>query len=492
MADTTPYSTARQFMGTLPTWLTEADAERITAYKLYEDMYWNMPYTYELVYRGTENQAIYLPAPKTIIEATNRFLAVGWDFAVDPAVGTPADQELVKLTLTRLFKREQMWTKFATQKRFGLIRGDAVWHFLADPTKPEGSRISIYEVDPASYFPIYETDNLDKRIGCHLVDTILDDAGKAVIRRQTYRKVPETGRITTETTLWEVGKWDDREGSGQELKQVGIVAPLTELDPRITQIPVYHIRNFRTPGDPFGSSELRGLERISAAVNQAISDEELALALEGLGQYVTTSGPPTDADGNETTWQMGPGRVVEIDPESDFKRINGVSSVTANLDHIQFLLGQMKQGAGVPEIAAGSVDVAIAESGIALYLQLAPLLAKNAEKEQEMLSVYDHMLYDLTTMWLPTYEGVTASEIEIVSTVDDPMPVNRQAKIDELLQLFGAGVISAEYLRQELVELGYDFPAEMGEQIVAEKEALTKATNWDPFASRVASELTSE
>lgn len=486
-----------QLVGTLPSWLGPADAERISAYQLYEDMYWNAPNTYKIMQRGSDVSPIYIPSARVIIDATNRFLAKEWDYVIDPRVGTPADRDAVNAALMQLFKRELVWTKFATQKRYGLIRGDAVWHIIADPIKPAGRRISMYEVDPASYFPIYAEDDLDRLIGCHLVDQVEYDK-TIVIRRQTYRKDILTGVITTELALYESAAWDDRDSSpyvagfsgvaSPKLKLLKQLVPVTPLDPRITSLPVYHIKNARTPASPFGSSELRGLERIAVAVNQGISDQELSLAMDGIGLYATTSGPPVDENGDETNWILGPGRVVEHDADTTFARVTGVSSLPA-LEHIQFLLKQQRLAAGVPDIAAGNVDVTVAESGIALQLQLAPLIAKNAEKEQEMLGVYDHMLHDIVYAWLPTFEAINAGEVSVASIVGDPMPVNHEARVTELLALVSAGIVSAGYARQKLTEYGYDFPEDMGVDVVQETQALAEARNYDPFMSRVASEL---
>lgn len=69
----------------------------------------------------------------------------------------------------KLFKRETMYAKFASQLRYCLIRGDAVWHFTADPNKPAGKRISIHELDPATYFPIHDEDDPEKLIGVHTI-----------------------------------------------------------------------------------------------------------------------------------------------------------------------------------------------------------------------------------------------------------------------------------------------------------------------------------
>lgn len=489
------YETILPLIGTaLPSWVGNTnDAARVAAYLKYEDMYWNTPETFALVQRGTDKPVIYIPSARIIVEATNRFLAKSWDFSVDPTVGTPNDQTLVSSMIRRLFKRELMWAKFATQKRYGLIRGDQVWHILANPLKKLGSRISINELDPGSYFPIHDPDNLERIIGCHLVDQVLMDDLKTIAnRRQTYRKDPLTGGITTELALFELGKWDDRDPvqvKATPPKLLQQLIPVTPLDPRITTIPVYHIKNSRTPGDPFGSSEMRGLETIAAAINQAVTDEDLALALQGLGLYWTTSGPPVDKDGNETNWRLGPGQVVEIDAESTFNRVTGVSGLPA-LQHIGYLAGAMQQASGVSDVAAGRVNVQVAESGIALYLELAPIIAKNAEKESEMLGVHDHMLYDLVQMWFPVYEGLPAeTAVEVVSVVDDPMPVDRDARIKEILSLVAASIISSAYAREELTKLGYEFPAEMGVDIVQEKTALSAAMFPDPYQSRAEQEI---
>lgn len=488
--DLTQWSTVAPLMGVLPSWLGKEDAERIEAYRIYEQMYDNVPDTYQLAQRGSDSQPIYIPAPKIIVEATNRFLATGWQYMVNPRIGTPQDQSLVTNALAQLFKRELFYAKFSTQKRYCLIRGDAVWHFVGDPLKPEGRRISIYEVDPASYFPIYDVENLERIVGCHLVDRVKvgDDN---LVRRQTYRKDPERGTITSETTLWEEGKWDDRNLVAADLSQKGVITPLFELPPSITSLPVYHIKNSRIPGAPFGGSELKGIERLAAAVNQAISDEELSLALDGIGVYATTSGPPTDASGAEVNWRLGPGRVAELGDQADkFWRVTGVGSVAPYLDHVRFIMGTMQQSAAVPDVAAGNVDVSVAESGIALYLQLAPILAKNAEKEQEMLGVYDHMLYDLVQMWLPSYEGTPAGiATEVVSIIDDPMPVNREVRVQEIMALVAAKIVSIEYAREELSKFGYRFPDNMGETVVAETTALASAETGDVFGSRAADEL---
>jgi hypothetical protein len=100
------------------------------------------------------------------------------------------------------------------------------------------------------------------------------------------------------------------------------------------------------------------------------------------------------------------------------------------------------------------------------------------------------MLYDLSTMWMPAYEQTNFGSAVPVSVVDDPLPINRKATIDEILALVEKGFITIEYGRQLLSEkLGYEFPASMGEAVVTEMEALAKARNADPFLDRLGREL---
>jgi hypothetical protein len=501
MVDLTPYSSVKPLMGPLDSWLTAEDAERIMAYQVYEGIYRNVPQSFKLVQRGDEQNPIYIPSAKTIIEAKNRYLAKRWTYAMSPGVGSDGDRKALDLALQVLFRREQIWTKFATQKRYGLIRGDQVWHVVGDEEKEQGRRLSVYEVDPASYFPIFDPWNPDKIYGVHLVDPVANAAGKTVIKRQTYRK-EDNGVISYELSWWESGAWDDRDDTivlkkvgGKDIPEGDSNKPVSfDLPSEITAIPVYHIKNNRTPGQPYGNSELAGLETLIQGVNQTISDEDLTLAMQGLGLYWTNSGPPVDENGDETNWKFGPGWVLEIDAESTFGRVGGVNAVTPMLEHIGKLEQAMRESAGVPDIAIGSVDVQTAESGIALAFKMGPILAGNEEKEGEILAVTDNMLFDIVTMWMPAFEGFT-TVARAVSIVDDPLPVNRVAILKEVTDMLATEppMISVEYARTIIQEkLGYDFPLEMANAVVTEAAAIAAARNVDPFAARAAGELEEE
>lgn len=489
-----PYASAKPYFsaGGAPGWVvSDEDKSRLQSYALYENIYWTAPQTFKVLQRGTDSAPIYLPTARKIIEACNRFLAVDFNYLVE------GNDDALSVLIASLFKREKFFTKFATQKRYGLIRGDAMWHLVADPLKPDGERLSLFELDPSNYFPIMDLDNPEKRIGCYLVDIITDPAdpnqSKKVARVQTYRKVQDSPSgpvtITSEMSYYEPAGWDARTLKPKDIKLLKVVKPVFALPPEITSIPVYGFPNTRIPGPrPFGYSEILGIERVFAAVNQSISDEELSLAMAGLGVFWTTAGPPKDVNGRIVPWDIGPARMIEVGANSKIERLAGITSVAPMIDHMNFMIDETQGSIGIPDIAAGKVDVTVAESGISLQLQLSPLLAKNAEKEGVLVEEYDQMFYDIVHAWFPAYEGTTsAPEVNVVSVTGDPMPKNRKADIQEVTDLVAAGLLSKQEGRKILkAKFGYDI-AEDVTQLLA--EAGEFATVSDPFAARAAADL---
>lgn len=477
---TTPYSTVTPLIGVQPSWVPALEAERVASYLVYEDIYWNNPDTFKLTARGTEDKPIYVPTGRTIIDTTNRYVGAGFDFFVDPLIGTPEDQALATKAFTTLFRREKIKSKYAMNKRFGLIRGDWIWHIIADPAKPPGTRLSVLAVNPGSWFPVYADDDLNRLVKVHLADQYLTLDNKERVKRLTYERL-DNGQIQVSEGIFEVKDWH------LSTKPETVTIPPTLLDPRITAFPVYHIKNFEEPQNPYGSSELRGLERIMAAVNQAMSDQELSLALQGLGMYATDGAGPVDEDGNDVPWELGPGKVIEN--AIGFKRVDGISSIQPSADHIGMLINFLKEASAASDAAIGKVDVQVAESGIALALQLGPMLTKAEEKDLEIIDVHTQFFYDLKT-WYAVYEGVVFLDAEVVPVLGDKMPRNRDKEIQNVIEMVAAKVMSAQTGRKRLEMLGIHF--EQNEAtIIAQEAALNAeaATPTDPLAERVAAEL---
>jgi hypothetical protein len=462
----TPYSTIAPFFGSAkPAWVPPLEQERIASYQMYEEIYWNHPETFSLVARGAENQSIYVPSARTIVDATDRYTGNGLNFQVSPGVGTPADVLEAQLAFSTLFKRERFFSIFQAQKLYGIIRGDSIWHITADENKLPGERISLRTVDPASYFPVYDDDNLDRIIKIHLAEQFVDPEGnKVFVRRQTYER-DDAGNIVSTLAVFELKDWEL-----DTTRPVRVIAGPTTLPPDITAFPVYHIKNFEEPGNPFGSSEIRGFERIMAAVNQSVSDEDIALALEGLGIYTTDMGRPVDDEGNPVSWILGPGRVLEN--AGDFKRVNGIGSVAPYGDHIERLIRFLREASSTSDSTIGRVNVQVAESGIALALEMSPMLAKAGKKDVSILDTLAQMFYGLQR-WMKVFDSVDVTACEILPTLGEKLPVNRTALIKDLAALVSTEppIMSTQTAREILAKNGVEFAPDEADRIAAQMDA---------------------
>jgi len=512
---TTPYSTASPYTsGSLADWVDEYSAQRLAAYSLYDDLYYNAPGTYKLLLRGSDDAPVYVPTAKRLINTFARYVGRNWGFSVlpalDPATGAvPVDSDgapvigpeelLAMSTFSDLFTRENMLGKFESGNRECLRRGDWVWYLSADPDKAEGSRISVESIDPSTYFPLTSDANINRLSGAMIVEQyVLDDDETVVVKVQRWLKpihpdhpgyVPDGPASATEIaydcTAYEVDSWSDPD----ERVQVAVPwAVALEILPGILTVPLYHIRNAHTSGDPFGRSELSGVESLFVAINQAATDEDFALAMAGLGMYETDSGAPVDQDGNPTDWVLGPNRVVEVGNGKHFKRVPGVSSVDPSQSHIAYLEESAYGASGINEIALGSRG-SVTESGIALSIRMQPLFDEADSRDKEINSVLSQMFHDLKT-WFSVYEGVNLGEVRIISTTDttDRIPFDRKARWEELVNGYSAGIFALDFVHKILVEdFGYDLaPADLAAALESQAKRAEQA---DPYASRAAGEL---
>jgi hypothetical protein len=239
------------------------------------------------------------------------------------------------------------------------------------------------------------------------------------------------------------------------------------------------------------------------AINQSLTDEDATMVFQGLGMYVTSAAPPQDAEGNTTDWSIGPMQIIEIGQDQRFDRVTGVSDVSPYQNHMNYIDEKgLSEASGTPQIAIGRVDVSVAESGISLQLQLMPLLAQNAEKEEELLVVLDQMFYDITTMWLPAYEpekfgnAEVMQEMSVVCIFDDPMPKNRDAQVQETLLLVTSNLILTTMAISKLRSLGWEYPAfdpvtgePLTDEMIAQMLTAQSAANaaaLDPFSASMA------
>jgi hypothetical protein len=500
------YKTTADLKRPVPSHVTNKDdVERIRAYGTYEDIWNNVPEAFAELLRKEDDPIArrYVPLVREIIESTNRYLAQDMETIWEtlPGATDPSDDQMKEWRgrLAAFWAREEVGIKFLSSKRWLLIKGDGLMHLTGDPSKAEGSRVRLTEIEPEQYFPIWDPRDGERVAGCYLVSVVQDDEDEDIIQRIEYRKIATVeessefatpiGNIFYRLGFFEMDGWDDREPD-DELKPVdppSWAAPMEgapdpfagfPLAPAITTLPVYHLRNRRRGGKAgrFGTSEIQGLESVFAGVIQNATDEDTAVALTGLGVYWTDSGKSRDRDGNEIDWEIGPASVAELEKDGKFGRVPGVGSVQPIQDHISYLTSSARGANAAPAVAAGRVDSAVNLSGVALRIQFMPTLAANAEREEELASVWTHLLYDLMTMWFPTYEGWAPLPLQPGVVFGDPLPPDRTAVITEVTTLVASGIVTKEWAAEYLAEtLGYKFPDNMVADAAAEQQATLDA-----------------
>lgn len=458
--DFTPYSTLRGMLGPLPGWVPEEDRERLAAYAKYDELYWNDSRGFSLrVLEG--EKPIYIPNARTIVDTTSHYLLKGLSITC-----SDSDAKL-KTALNAFLDREMFYSRFHTAKHSGVARGDFVLHLTANPNKPEGSRISLNSVEPSQCFPIYDEDDPDRLVGCHIVAIWLSPENEEMVKKLTYRLVEEgeTRKISREEGIYKMEpKW-----YGPEPELVKQTIPLGFLDDRITTIPVYWFKNIDWESWPYGASELKGFEAILQAISQGSTDVQGALSLEGLGVYATDGGRPVDEAGVETDWEVAPGKVMEVPSGSYFRRVEGVGSITPATDQINYLESKLREAGGLSDVALGRVDVQTAQSGIALAIKFLPTLAKIEERDTAGVGRLKQLFYDWK-IWHEVFEFEVLTG-DITVEIGEKLPQNRTERINELNNMMDRKIISRKYYRDEMKKLGYEFPDDIEKQIDDELKA---------------------
>ena len=450
-------------------WVPSEDYERIRAYAKYDQMYWNDQQQYALRVLDGEDP-IYVPNARTIVDATSHYLLK--DLTLTTSDST------TKMRLEEFLIREAFYARFAVAKHTGVARGDFCFHLTANPAKPQFTRISLNSVHPGYVFPVWDNASPDKMIACHLVEplVVINDQGypETRVRKLTYRLVEAAGqkRVFRVEGIYRTSPtWFSQKADAESLVETTIPPGL--LDASINTIPVYWFKNLPWDGQDYGSSDLRGIETILKAISQGTTDTQGALSLEGLGVYATDGGRPVDEQGNEVDWEISPGKVMEVPPNSKFWRVQGVGTITPMKEQLERLEKKFRESSGLTAIALGGGDQPVSTSGISLAIQFSPTLAKLEERDVFGLARLRQLFYDWRT-WHRAFEQESLAG-EIIPSIGAKLPINRVELLNELNNMLDRHVISTRYYRQEMEKLGYVFPVSIEADILDDVELAAKA-----------------
>ncbi len=484
----------------MPTWLPAEDGMRIAAYRFYNTLYWNDYGEFQLTIRGDEDFPVYVPSARRIINTFSRYSARACKYSV--TAGSTGERDEAILQLDTLFRRERFWTMFHAEKKRGSIRGDWVWMISGDASRMgTGRALSISAVDPEKYFVLSNPEDKSDKWGCAIIQLVtIGEKDYVSVQRwlkpahpehPNYTPPPTGGEsgsagsgelvaIAYESVLLEQENWDDP----QKRKIFRVNRPLALLD-GITALPLYHIRTNVDDSEPYGVSDLRGIERIFLAINQTATDQDVAIAMAGLGMYVADSSP-VDSTGAITNWVLGPKRVVEVPQDGTFQRVTGVSSVEPTISHMDWLQAQSESLFGINDIALGDAEVAVAESGIALALRMGPLLDATADRDREIGDVLTNFFFDLK-QWLLIYERVNLPTAEILPVFPDKLPVDIDKRLEQYINLATNGIVDQQWVLEQLQILGVDVdPAEILARMAA--ASATELPSGDEDGDRLGTE----
>ena len=389
-------------------------------------------------------------------------------------------------------EREEFYSRFHIAKHGGCIRGDFCFHMTADPNKPAGKRISLNSVHPGKVVRKFDDDNGDHVTEAWICEpyTDPDNEEQNLVRRLHYWY--EEGSVSTNTGdpdepvppdlelaqegqmryVWSEEEilvndntlWSDDEDVYQVLNSPG------RLPEEINHIPIFWFKNIAMDGQPYGSSDLRGLERLFRGVSQQVTDLNIAMALDGLGQYVTDAPPPANPDGSESTWTIEPGQVQQVPNGNFFKRVEGVGSVQPMLDTIGYAENQINQAAGLSAVSMGDVPPATANDPMALAINFMPTLSKIQERDNIGVAKVKHIFW-MWTLFREAYENKTwPAKLKILVQIGEKLPQDRTARVNELNNMLDRDIISRAYYRQEMTLLGYEFPDDIQEQVEEDRE----------------------
>lgn len=470
-----------------PNWLPDDDAQRAATYDSLEGVYWSEDWSYTLRVIVTE-QPVYTPNPRIVVDTISHYLLKGLTIGVeDPEKNKQEAQDLEDF-----LDREMFYPRFHTAKLGGCIHGDFVLHMTADPDKPAGKRISLCSVHPGKVVRKFDDDD-----GEHVTEAWIcepyqdpDNKDEPLIRRLHYWYVQ--GSVSTDSD-----EPDDIPADAPQMTQDGVLRyvwseelilrnneklwtdeeevyqtlnPEGQLPEEINHIPIFWFKNIAMDGQPFGSSDLRGLERMFRGVSQQHTDLNVAMALDGLGLYATDAPPPATASGTEGTWTIEPGQVQQVPNGNFFKRVEGIGSVQPMIDTIKYAEEKINQAAGLSEVALGAVAPAMASNPMALAVNFMPTLSKVEERDHFGLAKLKHVFW-MWTMFREAYESkVWPAKLKVTVQIGEKLPQDRTARINELNNMLDRDIISKAFYRQEMEKLGYQFPDDIQDQIDEERE----------------------
>ncbi|MET8679984.1 hypothetical protein ABZW18_20970 [Streptomyces sp. NPDC004647] len=386
--------------------------------------------------------------------------------------------------LRKWAEKELLTLRIQQAERAAVLLGDSV---LVLAWNPEKQRPTLRVYDPGFFFPQWEDEDSDFPTRVHLAWELPEDPDglKARVRRVTYELGPisegdeslvreypwEPGRPSNMTCYLTDAEWlleDLKRGETLERlpmdKAAFRVRPdgteLNRLDLMIDFVPVVHITNtIPDGGEHWGRSAiarvLQGLDELAAtdsdgsAASATTGTPIIGLAGARLPVNRVTGKPEQLKVEAGAVWQLGDsGRMDALDTSPQ------LAELRARVEH---LLDRIASNSRVTAAGLGTLDASEVPSGYALKLALGPLdalvgaMRLAREHKYRLLFKFVQRLCQAGRA-----EGWTAGESFPARLSWAPhTPTDRAAVLEEVVQAYGAGVLSLETAVAMLMDAGY-------------------------------------
>lgn len=336
--------------------LSQEDAARLAGYRVYLDFYNGAQW--EGLPAPNERRMTFNYARVFANKAASYLMGKGVGFAVDAPDGSGEEgreaAQHAEALLEACYRRNSLALVDLDTAVDSAVLGDGVFKVTWDAAEGE---VSVAAVDPASITCVRAADDYRRLLAVRQSYVVGNSGGGTGVSQGTMR-----GTVVEEWTAETLEVWRD-----------GL------LDRRVPNpygfIPYVVFPNLRVPKEPWGQSDLVDLLQVNRDLNERLS--VLSHILEVSGNPVAVLENVTDSTGIK----VGPGRLWELPKDSKAYLLDLLSGggVGLHIEYINLLYRAMHDLAEMPRTSFGDTS-GTARSGVALEIEMQPLLQKLARK----------------------------------------------------------------------------------------------------------------
>lgn len=227
-------------------------------------------------------------------------------------------------------------------------------------------------------------------------------------------------------------------------------------------IPVEWVRNMTPPNSPFGQSDLVDVIPINRELDLRMSDFSDTVRFH--------ADPPVifkGVDRRDQTTVVGPGNIWDIPKDADVELLEWSGEAPAVGEHLERLLESIFRLAESPRSSFG--DVKLQLSGVALELELAPLVQRTLRKRLAWGIALRHIAADALRLYELGAQAEALSGSRIKVEWPPLLPRDIDAEATREINLTAAGIHSHR-TAMEIVDV--EKPEEELTRVVADRERL--------------------